>query len=446
MTELYAVDGDKLHVELHKGQTRAWDSKRREIFVVAGTQSGKTSFEPLWLDREMKECGPGDYLAVTATYDLFKLKFLPEMLNYFERLFAWKHDISDRVLWKQHKPRMFTRIIMRSAEADGGLESATAKAAVFDECGQNKVKINAYEAIKRRLSLARGRLLGATTPYNLGWLKTEIYDRWRKGDDGIQVVQFSSLMNPTFPREEYYERKAKMPAWKFEMFYNGNFSRPAGLIYDNFEDADVVPRFTIPESWQRYIGLDFGLVNLAANKYAREPGTNRYYLYQTYHSGGFSVAAHVQRLLKGEPRIPFCVGGSKSEGNWRQEFRACGLPVREPDIKSVEVGIDRVYEAHAGHEIMVFDDLVEYLDQKRTYARELDDQDQPTEKIADKETFHLLDAERYIIGFIKRKGTKMKGDNVNFYEQSQPKLSPIVPARSDEEIESLLANAPELEN
>lgn len=34
----------KARLELHKGQTEAYDSQRRFVFVVAGTQSGKTSF------------------------------------------------------------------------------------------------------------------------------------------------------------------------------------------------------------------------------------------------------------------------------------------------------------------------------------------------------------------------------------------------------------------
>lgn len=438
MSELAAIHDGRMTVRLHPGQTKAWDSKRRQVFIIAGTQSGKTSFLPLLLNREIIERGEGDYLAVTATYDLLKLKFLPEMQRFFVDTFGWEYSPSERMIVKQYKPRMFTRIILRSADAEGGLESATAKGAILDECGQDRFGVGAYEAVMRRLSLARGRLLAGTTPYNLGWLKTLIFDRWRAGDENIDVIQFKSIMNPAFPKEEYYERKKTMPAWKFEMFYNGNFSRPAGLIYDNFDDElHTCPRFNIPASWERYVGLDFGLVNLAAVFYAKEPKTNRYFLYRTYHSGGFSVAAHVETIMRGEPRIPFCVGGAKSEGNWRAEFKAAGLPVREPDIKMVEVGIDRVYEAHAGSEIVVFDDMHEYLDQKHTYARELDDNDQPTEKIADKATFHLLDAERYIIGYVKRKGAKAQSGTFNPYARPQVPTK-TQPTRSDAEIEKML--------
>ncbi len=45
---------------------------------------------------------------------------------------------------------------------------------------------------------------------------------------------------------------------------------------------------------------------------------------------------------------------------------------------------------------MVFNTLKKYLDQKGSYARELDDNNQPTEEIEDKNTYHLLDAERVL--------------------------------------------------
>ena len=39
-----------------------------------------------------------------------------------------------------------------------------------------------------------------------------------------------------------------------------------------------------------------------------------------YKAGERSAAEHIHHLLKGEPRTPICVGGSKSERQWRREF------------------------------------------------------------------------------------------------------------------------------
>ena len=39
---LYEVDDDgKLKLSLHKGQSKAWESDKRFVFVLSGTQGGK---------------------------------------------------------------------------------------------------------------------------------------------------------------------------------------------------------------------------------------------------------------------------------------------------------------------------------------------------------------------------------------------------------------------
>jgi hypothetical protein len=46
------------------------------------------------------------------------------------------------------------------------------------------------------------------------------------------------------------------------MFYRAMFSRPAGLIYDCLDPKrHKVPRFTIPPTWHRMLGIDFGGIN-----------------------------------------------------------------------------------------------------------------------------------------------------------------------------------------
>lgn len=401
-SEFIRHENGKLTVTLHPGQTKAWESKRRQVFIIAGTQSGKTSFEPFWLDREIREKGHGDYLAVTATYDLFKLKFLPEMKHYFCDLFGWEYAASERTIHRLYKPRMFDRIIMRSADAEGGLESATAKGALLDECGQDRFSLSAYDAIMRRLSLSQGRLLGGTTPYNLGWLKTEIFDRWRAGDPDIQVVQFKSIMNPSFPLEEYERARRSLPTWKFEMFYNGNFSRPAGMIYEDFTQDHILPAFSIPAEWPRFMGVDFGAVNTAKVFIAQDPASKLYYLYRESLEGSKTTAEHVRAVKQYNERNLLAWGGAKSEGQQRMDWRDAGLQIGEPPIADVEAGIARVITLLKERRLFVFDTCRGILDEFGTYARELDDTGQPTEKIKDKATYHRLDALRYVVSGLDR--------------------------------------------
>jgi hypothetical protein len=388
--------GKKLTVQLHEGQTKAWDADQRFVFILAGTQSGKTTFGPWWLKREIDRKGDGDYIAVSATYDLFKLKMLPEMLQVFGGYFpGWEYHKTDRVIYNGNK-----RIILRAATSEAGLESATAKAAWLDECGQDDFGIGAWEAVLRRLSLEQGRVLGTTTIYNLGWLYSQVYQRWLAGDKDYYIVQFDSTMNPSFPKEEYLRAERTMPRWKFEMQYRGNFSRPAGQIYDCFDPKeDVIPPFQIPPYFRRYGGVDFGGVHTAGLCYAENPDSGQLYLIKEYLEGEKSTQEHADDFIKWGCRL--WVGGAASEDQWRLEFRKAGLPIAAPIITEVEVGIDRVYATHKKKGILVFDTCAKYLDEKGRYTRELDDFGQPTSKIKDKSKFHLMDAERYIIGYIR---------------------------------------------
>jgi len=396
MSNLLSYDGIKLSLSLHPGQTKAWDSKKRFIFIIAGTQSGKTSFLPLWLDREIQQKGEGDYIAVTATYDLLKMKFLPDLQNYFIHLLGWQYSASEKTIWKEYKPHLFTRIICRSADAEGGLESASAKAALFDECGQDGVKVNAWEAILRRLSLSQGRVLAGTTPYNLGWLKTQIFDKWRAGDPDIQVIQFKSIMNPSFPRAEYERAKRTLPTWKFEMFYNGNFSRPAGMIYEDFDTRHILPAFNIPADWARYMGTDFGAVHTCNVWLAQDPESKLFYLYRERLEGNKTTQQHVNDVKQYNEYNLITWGGAKSETQQRWDWAAAGLPIAEPPIFEVEPGINRIIALLKERRLFIFDTCSGIIDQFGTYSRELDANGQPTEKIKDKETYHYLDALRYV--------------------------------------------------
>lgn len=441
MADLSEIVEGKLRLNFHLGQWRAWESQKRFVCVLAGTQSGKTSFGPFWLWREIQLRGQGDYMVVTPTFTLLELKALPEFKRLFEetlqlgkytgspsRKFVFSEDGNRRMFGDKYDPTKKTQVLFGYAEDSDSLESATAKGAWLDEAGQKKFKLGSWEAILRRLSIAQGRVLISTTPYDLGWLKQKIWDAWKAGDADIEVIRFDSTENPTFPQAEFDRAKRDLPSWKFDLFYRAIFTRPAGLIYDSFLDSHKVPRFKIPDEWERYLGLDFGGVNTAGLFYAKEPNTNRYFLYREYKAGGRSAAEHCYYLLEGEAKIPYCVGGSRSEGQWRTEFRkggeidivagggaikkvqAAGIPVRSPAFSEVEVGIDRVYGAHKRNQILVFDDLSGYLEEKQTYSRELDKNGEPTEKIEDKETFHYCDAERYIMGYLMGETKGEHGD------------------------------------
>lgn len=403
----WEVKGGELHLYFHPGQMEAWESKARFVSVDCGTGWGKTVLGPHWLNREIQERGVGDYMAVSPTYPLMHVRMLGELQKLFEgTLGAFAYRAGDRMFVSHEKDHggPAYRIMLGSAVNPESLESAIAKAAWLDECGQHQFNRGAWEAILRRLSINRGRALLTTTVYEWGWHKTEIYDRWKAGDPNYQVIEGDSVDNPAFSREEYERARATMPGWKFNMFYRGRYEKPAGLIYNAFDEAVCkIPRFHLPESWPRYVGHDFGANNTAAVWFAHDPGTGYLYVYREYLQGGKSVYDHVndpsrgmKALSRGETILKR-VGGSHQEGEAREAYRAAGWPINEPRLRDVEAGIDTVYGWHKRNALFVFDDLPRYLDELGTYSRKLDENYQPTDIIDDKSRYHLMDCTRYML-------------------------------------------------
>lgn len=414
---LYSIDGNgKITFTPHYHQWLTLNSTARIIAMIAGSQGGKTSFGPWWLYREIQQHGGGDYIAATATFDLFKLKLLPEIREVFEHVLKIARYWSGDKILELRNPetgqfdatraddKMWGRIILRAASSTGGLESSTGKAAWLDEAGQDTFVLDAWDAVRRRLTLHRGRILITTTPYNLGWLKQQIIDK--DGQNGIQVIRFESTANPNFSVEEFEELRASMPKWKFDMFMRGLFSRPPGMIYNDFidryreEGGHKVRPFDIPTEWPRYVGVDPGAVNTAMIWLAHDTEHNIFYLYRESLDGGKSTRQHAQGAqaladAHNEQVITYAVG-QKSEVQQRLDWQEAGIyNVTEPAIHDVEGGIDRVIELLKQHRLYIFDTCEKTLDQIGRYARVLDAMGEATEKIKDKETFHLLDALRY---------------------------------------------------
>ena len=395
------VRGNELHLNLHEGQSKAWRSLRRFIAMQAGTQGGKTCFGVDWLHREIQKEGEGDYLGVTATFPLLELKMLPEFLHVFRDLLRLGTYSETKKVFQFHDQK--TRVIFGSATNPESLESAEAKAAWLDEPGQKQFRRDTWEAVQRRLSIHQGRCLFTTTLYCLGWFKTEIYDPWEAGDPDIDVIMFDSTVNPSFPPEEFERVRAKMPPWKFNMFYRGRYDTPEGLIYSSFDSKHaVIDRFDIPKNWLIYVGHDFGAANPAAMFYAADPGTGLLWAYHEYLPGdGKTVGERVaefKRITEGYTVVKR-VGGSHQEQESRDLYTAHGWPISEPPEmnRRVKTQILKVFAWHKFNRIMVFRDLVSYLDEKQSFSRKLDDNYKPTDEIENEARYHLMAAERYII-------------------------------------------------
>ncbi|MFA5079688.1 MAG: hypothetical protein WC541_09420, partial [Dehalococcoidia bacterium] len=120
-----------------------------------------------------------------------------------------------------------------------------------------------------------------------------------------------------------------------------------------------------------------------------------------YLEKGLTTQQHAEALrgMSKNWQIIKCTGGKGDKGDdgWRGDFTRAGWPVHMPSVQPVEVGIQRVYAFHKLNRLYVCSDLYEYLKEKQSYSYKLDDNNQSTGDIENKQRFHLMDAERYIL-------------------------------------------------
>ena len=399
----------KLQVHPHEGQMKLSNSTAQYVAALAGAQSGKTRCMPVVMHQEMLKMGSGSALCVSSSYPLMDKTLIPIYKTYFV-------DYLHIGKWFEQKKKLdivsgsgfkYT-IFFTSADNPESLESVTAKVAHLDEAGQDKFTLEAYEAVLRRVSGNNGRIFFTTTLYNFGWLKSEVYDRWVQGDTDYEVIQWDSIIRPGFSKTVWEDRKRKMDSWKFNMQMRGIYSRPAGMIYNGFDESvHIVEPFQIPTYWNYHVGIDPGTVHMAFVWIAEDPKTHHFYLTHSYLDGKKTTPEHVQAIIdKPEYKqvISWHGGNTTNEEQFRIDWTNEGISVQPPPIRHVESMINRVKILLKEERFFIFDtpentsginDEVSIVDEFRGFSRKLDDRGQATTYIKNEKDYHKLAALRY---------------------------------------------------
>lgn len=421
----------------HVGQGKVLEVNHPVVAAICGAQAGKTTIGPVWLEQRIAECGAGEYVVGSPSYDLLDTKLLPEYEKHFVDLRRGgkaNHGGAPKiVLSPEYMARLGHRggatIYFRTMGRPEQWESFTAKAIHLDEPGMVSVPEQTYDAVLRRLAIARsaggGRLLMTTTPYGWNWFKRRINDLavrevWRDGagcalresEDGrVAVVNFPSWANPAFDREVADEAlRSGMMEWRWRMMYEGVFTRPAGAVYDCFDRGTCL--FSLDElrvgpRWKVHLGLDFGPVNTAGVVVLESP-EEMLYLAGAYHPGAHkTVAEHHYRLRQ---KVQDCapglslhrvVGGQRGENEWRAQFHDQGLPVEPPVVHELDVQIACVYRLFRTGGLKVASHLEGLIREFEEYQYEMDDFGDPTGRVAHENRFHRHAAVRYVVSALR---------------------------------------------
>jgi PBSX family phage terminase large subunit len=309
------------------------------------------------------------------------IKYITNFFN--ESGIPYEHNISKYTITTE-----LGLIYFISAETPERMQGIHAKGIIGDEAGLYSRLW--WDTAVQRVSFNEGQILLLTTPYTMNWLKTDFYDQWLNGDPDFHVENPKSTDNPFYPVKEYERAKKMLPDWKFKMLYDAQFTKPAGLIYPEYQTCKP---FEIPHWWNRYRGLDFGVNNPFATSWlAEDYDTGDYYLYNEYKKTGLDID-QVYRVLESDKDT--LTYGDPENAEVMKTLYNRGVNIRKAK-KDVMAGILDVQSLLKTGRLKIFDTLKNTIDELNTYQWEMDKNEEFLDKPLKKNN-HLMDGLRYIV-------------------------------------------------
>lgn len=387
-----------MELKLHQAQVRILDSKARFIGCIAGIRGGKTTVGAIWLLRQIdqdRESGKlGDYLICAPTNKILDQSTLPKFKEFFPPDWGvWKEQKSYFELkWNRPGSQEPCRIFVRSMDEPDSIEGMDCLAAWMDEVG--KMKFQAWINVQGRLSVKQGRCILTTTPYAVNWFYKDIYKK--QSDPDYEVIMWSSVDNPAFPKDEFDRAKRTLPKAVFERRYLGRFTRLEGLVYPEFdEDYHIVEPFDIPVEWLCFGGLDFGRSNPNAIVcIAQDPESNIFYVYKEFYRSE-TLLKTISDFINKEG-LAYVLADTQSAQLIAELNQFYGnRNVKEAD-KKIEVGIERVRGLLQEGRLKFFRNKCQNtIDEIEQYHYAANDGDRPTSEKPIAKDNHAMDALRY---------------------------------------------------
>ena len=218
-----------------------------------------------------------------------------------------------------------------------------------------------------------------------------------------EAIHFTSLENPFISREglEIITGDMSMDSYRREIMAEDDEIQLSWLVYRKFDERVCkIPRFPIPATWPLYSGHDFGKANPAALFLAQNPGTGDFFAFREYCPGAgkstFQHAEAFQEICQGYNVLRRVGGNVTTEDEIRQGYAAHGWPITAPKITRVNAQLDRVIGLMELNKVFIFNDLYVTLTQIANCMWKLDDENKPTNVIANESRYHLLACLRYI--------------------------------------------------
>ena len=165
---------------------------------------------------------------------------------------------------------------------------------------------NMIQMLETRLSLPDSKMIITTNPDKPNhYLKTDIIDKIGDGGKDYSYYHFMLDDNPYIDEKVKDKLRRSFSGVFYDRYILGKWVVIEGKIYDNYLTAKNVKEFDLDESWEYYLGLDFGWNDACAIVFmAYDRPNDTYYVIDEF------IESHVSLTSMGDLMVGKSVKGA----------------------------------------------------------------------------------------------------------------------------------------
>jgi len=190
-------------------------------------------------------------------YETFK------MHTEIEPAIAYKNDSQLKVKFTNGSTLYF-----KSADNEKSLRGRGLTYLAIDEAAFIKDVSIWKKVLRPALSDKRGSAVLISSPNGRNWFYQEYLDakdkKDYKGRATWSYFHWPTCMNPIIHPDEIEMVKSELSDTDYRQEYLAEFVSPAGMVYDQFTDDNIITQFNLTEYHDVYVGADFGFANPSA--------------------------------------------------------------------------------------------------------------------------------------------------------------------------------------
>lgn len=247
----------------HKFQQRFHKSRARIRGAFAGKRGGKTEagavesivFSENKIGYKHSDIDPYQGLVIAPTTDMLRRLSLQKLKAYAGNMIIDHHETHGEITWHNG-----SKILAISADKPSRLEGVKANWAWIDESLQ--VKKDVITEVIARVSDTEG-YIWCTGSLGTQYNNPKNHWAWEMFKenplDGSEVFEWATADNTYFPRQELERLKDTLDPRTFRQMFTIDWSVPGtALVYDEFDDANILERYDYNPKLKTFCVIDWG--------------------------------------------------------------------------------------------------------------------------------------------------------------------------------------------